>query len=209
MSLTENLVLQKTKVGDISQVRNLNLWGSELSDVSMISQLVNLEVLALSVNHVSTLRDICRCPNLKELYLRKNDIPDLAEVALLKHLPNLTILWLSDNPCASHEQYRIFTIHCCPKLKQFDNTEVSAQERALADRLTPAEISALGGGAIAPMNSSPAPPPQSKAAPVPRSSDSRSTQQAIVTSIVTLLPELNASSLQLVHQEVLKRLPQK
>jgi Leucine-rich repeat (LRR) protein len=36
-----------------------------------------LEVLSLSVNNISTLRDVQNCYNLKELYLRKNTISDI------------------------------------------------------------------------------------------------------------------------------------
>jgi len=35
--LTEELVLQKTRSEDLATVRNLNLWGSDLSDVSILA----------------------------------------------------------------------------------------------------------------------------------------------------------------------------
>lgn len=34
--LTEELVLQKTRSEDLATVRNLNLWGSDLSDVAIL-----------------------------------------------------------------------------------------------------------------------------------------------------------------------------
>ena len=34
--LTEELVLAKTKATDLESVKNLNLWGSELTDVSIL-----------------------------------------------------------------------------------------------------------------------------------------------------------------------------
>ena len=40
----------------------------------------NLEVLSLSVNRISTLKEIAACSKLKELYLRKNEIEDIAEL---------------------------------------------------------------------------------------------------------------------------------
>ena len=149
-SLTENLILQKTKVGDLSLVKNLNLWGSDLDDVSLVSKLPNLEVLALSVNKVTSLKDIAECKSLRELYLRKNDITSLGEAFYLSKLPNLTVLWLCDNPCASHPMYRLFTVRCCTKLKQLDNVEVSPQERSQAERLTTAQINDIISGAKGP-----------------------------------------------------------
>jgi len=55
-------------------VRNLNLWGTDLTDVSILSRMLNVEVLSLSVNKISSLRDFAACPKLQELYLRKNEV---------------------------------------------------------------------------------------------------------------------------------------
>jgi Leucine-rich repeat (LRR) protein len=60
----------------------------------------NLEVLSLSVNKISTLKDIKSCLKIKELYLRKNFISDISEVKHLVDLPELKVLWLCDNPCS-------------------------------------------------------------------------------------------------------------
>ena len=219
MELTANLVLQKTKVDNLSLVKNLNLWGTDITDIAIVKQLPNIEVLALSVNHIKSLRDVGECASLKELYLRKNDVTDLAEVQYLSKLPNLTVLWLCDNPCASHAMYRTFTIRCCPNLKQFDNIEVSPQEVAQAQRLSPADVKAiLGGGggsaaAPAPKPASAEPPKMSAAearsAAVPAaapasssSSTSRQTQKAILSAMLTLMAELNADSLNFLHDQV-------
>jgi hypothetical protein len=166
MELTATLVLAKTKLDNLALVKNLNLWGAELEDVSVLRQLPNLEVLALSVNRIKSLADIGQCSSLRELYLRKNNIASLAEVKNLSKLPHLTVLWLCDNPCSSHPLYRIFTIRCCPALKQFDNVEVSPQERSQADRLTQSEIDEIVSerGRHAARKASPPPPP-----PIPTS----------------------------------------
>ena len=39
------------------QIQKLNLWGNDLNDVSIIKNLTNLEILALTVNQISTLKD--------------------------------------------------------------------------------------------------------------------------------------------------------
>ena len=157
--LSENLILSKTKSERLTAVKNLNLWGAELSDISIVTQLINLEVLALSVNHVATLRDIAECKLLRELYLRKNDIASLGEVYYLSKLPNLTTLWLSDNPCAKEANYRLFTIRCCSNLKQLDSIEVSAQERSDAQQLPATLINDI-------INTRNQPPPPMSATPV-------------------------------------------
>jgi hypothetical protein len=138
--LTATVVLAKTKVDNLAAVKNLNAWGGELDDVSIVRQLPSLEVLALSVNKITTLADFAYCSNLKELYLRKNSVANLAEAKHLTKLPKLTVLWLCDNPCAVHPLYRIFVIRCCPALKQLDNVEVTPEEKANAANLPQKEI---------------------------------------------------------------------
>lgn len=231
--LSENLILAKTKADKLSQVKNLNLWGAELSDVSLVSQCINLEVLALSVNHVTTIRDIAECKNLRELYLRKNDIVSLGEVYYLSKLPNLTTLWLSDNPCAKDPNYRMFTVRCCPNLRQLDSIEVSAQERSEAQALPASLINEIVSSRVqAPPAPQVAPPASQVApkAPLPAVPDvmppispvntnasaapsvnaaGRQTQKTVLTAIVTLLAELSPESLEVLHREVGERLKRK
>jgi hypothetical protein len=78
----------------MSSIKNLNLWGNDLDDLKALRQLPNLEVLSLSVNRISTLKEIAACMKLKELYLRKNEIDDINELKYVQHLPNLKVLWL-------------------------------------------------------------------------------------------------------------------
>ena len=96
------------------EVRNLNLWGNDYSDVSIVRRLPNVEVISLSVNSIATLRDFAGCQRLAELYLRKNAIGDLAELGFLRALPNLKVLWLCDNPCAGHALYRPLIVRLLP-----------------------------------------------------------------------------------------------
>jgi len=59
-------------------------------------------------------------PRLRELYLRKNSIRDISEIGCLKNLPKLRVLWLSDNPCANEEKYRMTVLKNLPKLTKLD-----------------------------------------------------------------------------------------
>ena len=81
--LTAQIVKTRTKCEDIATVRNLNLWGNDITDISLVQKMKGLEVLSLSFNKISTLGDISACQKLKELYIRKNDVKDLKEI---KHL---------------------------------------------------------------------------------------------------------------------------
>jgi hypothetical protein len=57
-ALTAELIHMKTKTNRIDSIKSLNLWGNDLDDLSILNQMGGLEVLALSVNHITTLRDV-------------------------------------------------------------------------------------------------------------------------------------------------------
>ena len=125
--LTENIVLSRTRQHDLSRVRKLNCWGSELSDVSIVERMPHVEVLSLTINNITTLRDFASCKNLQELYLRKNKICDLNELYYIQELPNLKKLTLSENPCAEHPNYRYTVIRALPYLELLDNVVVTPE----------------------------------------------------------------------------------
>jgi len=111
--------------------------GAELTDVSVLRKLINVEVLSLSVNCIITLADIQNCKNLQELYIRKNKIPDLNEVCWLRDLTKLKNLWLEENPCCNSSQsdlYRSTVIRNLPQLQKLDNVVVQPDEVSEAMR---------------------------------------------------------------------------
>ncbi|XP_037080317.1 uncharacterized protein LOC119101142 isoform X2 [Pollicipes pollicipes] len=128
MKLTEDMVVARSRGAELNSIRKLNCWGSEISDVSVVRKLPNIEVLALSVNNITTLVDFQYCHNLSELYIRQNNITDLNEVVYLKELPKLKALWLADNPCAQREGYRLALLRTLPHLQKLDNTTVESEE---------------------------------------------------------------------------------
>lgn len=66
------------------------------------------------------------CPRLREVYLRRNALAEIGEVAHLRGLSALRVLWLADNPMAEggvreREQYRATVIRTLPQLQKLDN----------------------------------------------------------------------------------------
>ncbi|XP_013411075.2 protein C21orf2 [Lingula anatina] len=55
-------------------------------------------------------------------------ITNLADICYLKHLPNLRTLWLSDNPCAVGDRYRLTVLKTLPNLHKLDNIAVQVEE---------------------------------------------------------------------------------
>jgi hypothetical protein len=135
VGLSSNLVLAKTHADSLQHVKNLNLWGQDISDVHILQDMQNVEVLSLSVNRIGSLQFFGHCTKLKELYLRKNEVRDLNELKWLKACQKLKVLWLSENPCASFEHYRLFVIGTLPSLTKVDNEVVTDEERDAAAML--------------------------------------------------------------------------
>ncbi|XP_029971832.1 cilia- and flagella-associated protein 410-like isoform X1 [Salarias fasciatus] len=134
MKLTRKLVLAKAKASDLESVRKLNCWGCKLTDISIFSQMPNIEVLTLSVNSISSLAPLSGCLCLSELYLRRNTIPSLSELSHLRRLSRLRVLWLAENPCCGTDpsRYRLTVLRCLPRLQKLDNQVVTEDELALA-----------------------------------------------------------------------------
>ncbi|XP_037967987.2 zinc finger CCCH domain-containing protein 13 isoform X1 [Plutella xylostella] len=126
--LTEEMVIARSKQSDLSAIKKLNCWGAELGDVSLLRRMPNVEVLALSINKIRSLDDFSSCRCLRELYVRKNEIRDLSEIRHLRRLPALTSLWLEENPCTQHPQYRMTVLRNLPRLEKLDNVPVNPDE---------------------------------------------------------------------------------
>ncbi|XP_052743020.1 cilia- and flagella-associated protein 410 isoform X5 [Bicyclus anynana] len=126
--LTEEMVIARSKQSDLSSIKKLNCWGAELGDVSLLRRMPNVEVLAFSINKIRTLVDFAGCRRLRELYVRKNEIRDLAEIRHLRRLPDLTSLWLDENPCTLHPEYRMTVLKNLPNLEKLDNVVVHPEE---------------------------------------------------------------------------------
>ena len=133
--LTREMIAQKCKTDKLNLIKNINLWGNEIDNLSLLREMPNLEIVSLSHNRVTTMRDLSYCSKIQEIFLRKNLISDLQEVAHLSRLPNLRVLWLSHNPCADHPYYRPYIVRKLPSLVKLDNAEVKKEERIAASRL--------------------------------------------------------------------------
>ena len=130
--LTSKQILEKTNMQDLLSVNNINFYDCELEDISMIEKLVNIEIASLSVNKIQSLKVFRNLKKLKELYLRKNLIRSLEEIAFLTDLKDLKILWISENPLCNIPDYRINIIRKLPQLSKLDNLVITPEERQKA-----------------------------------------------------------------------------
>ncbi|KAJ8282324.1 hypothetical protein COCON_G00048430 [Conger conger] len=130
MKLTRKLVLARAKASDLDSVKKLNCWGCDLTDISIFTEMPNIEVLTLSANQISSLEHVSHCQSLTELYLRRNCIQNLSELSHLRHLTQLRVLWLAENPCCGSDpsKYRMTVLRNLPGLHKLDNQLVTEEE---------------------------------------------------------------------------------
>ena len=132
--LTRELIVQKVRSDKLAQIKNLNLWGNNIDNVDILTQMPSLEIVSLSVNKISTLKPFAELPKLRELYLRNNMISDLNEIKYLIGCENLSILWLSENPICKNKNYRYVVVGILPQLEKLDDVAITEVERAKAEQ---------------------------------------------------------------------------
>ena len=123
--LTKEIIEKKYPGKKLEKIKYLNLWGEDLENVDIISQMKSLKVVSLSANKISSLKPFEKLDNLKELYIRNNNISNIDEIDYLKDKENLKSLWMSDNPVSKNEkEFRKAIIEKLPNLTTLDNTPI-------------------------------------------------------------------------------------
>ena len=134
LKLTEEMIIRKAK-GNFSlpYIKNLKFFNSFLNDISIVSQCTSIESATFSKNNISSLRCFKNLPYLRELSLADNNISDMNELIYLGTCPNLTKLWLKNNPISNSPDYRIQVIRYIPSLRFLDDNAVTNDERIMAN----------------------------------------------------------------------------
>ena len=124
--LTLDYLALRTKNARLDQLTKLNLWGSDLDDVSILEECTNLEIISLAKNKISSLTPFRKMMKLSELYLRSNDISDIKELDNLKNCKQLKVLSLNENPIAEKQNYRMLVINALPQITKLDDVPVDS-----------------------------------------------------------------------------------
>ena len=131
--LSLETIKKKSSGCNPDKVKRLNLWGQRLTDISILSECPNLEILSLSYNSVSDITALKHCTALKELYLIKNNISSLKELSNLSEIKDLRILCIDENPlCSEIKDVRLKLLKLLPQLLRINNENVTDQDRELA-----------------------------------------------------------------------------
>ena len=133
--LTEELILSKNPCfNDIFSIRTLKINSQNISDISIISKIKELQYLSLSSNNISSLNPLSKCENLRELNLCNNKISSFEELYFLKNLKKLTILYLNGNPICDDNNYFNEVRKILPNLNYLDNIELYRNNRNIKNK---------------------------------------------------------------------------
>ena len=121
--LTKDFIRSRLGNDDFENIKNLNLWGNNIDDISLLSEMPKLEIISLSTNHIKDLSVFRKLKNIKELYLIDNQISDFNQIENLKNCPKLEILCLQENPISKQSNYHQKIFEILPFLKKLDNFE--------------------------------------------------------------------------------------
>ena len=134
LRLTEEMIIRKAKGNfSIAYIKNLKFFNSFLNDISIVSQCKSIESATFSRNNISSLRCFKNLQDLRELSLAENNISDINELIYLGTCPNLTKLWLKNNPISKSNDYRFQVIKKIPSLKYLDDEEITNEERNMVN----------------------------------------------------------------------------
>jgi len=90
---------------------------------------LDVEILFLSHNSISTLTGFLQFRQLRVLSLACNCLESFTEIETIDRFASLQVLNLEGNPVTIWPFYRLHTIHRLPKLKMLDSKEVKPAER--------------------------------------------------------------------------------
>lgn len=127
--LNKEDIIAKYHVNSLDEIKNLNLWGSDLTNIDIISEMKNIKIVSLSLNKITSLKAFENLQNLEELYLRKNNISSLKEIDYLKNLQCLKILRLEENPICKFKNYTNYILNVLPNLYKLDSYEIEKSKR--------------------------------------------------------------------------------
>jgi len=127
--LTYDLILDKINNNnsfnkDPKNIRFLNIWGNQISDISILSSFPYLEKVNLNSNLIEDISAFKNLTNIRELSLIDNKIKDWNQLDYLKNNKKLEKLNLANNPISNSINYFQKITDILPQLKEIDNKNI-------------------------------------------------------------------------------------
>ena len=132
-TLTLDIIMGRANTKRLDSIKTLNLWGLNLSDISILSELPLLETVSLSNNKIKDISILKTMKNIKELYLADNQINDLNQIEYLKNCKKLEKLVLKGNPIYNNPNYIQKVLEILPNLITLDEKETKNLKNDIND----------------------------------------------------------------------------
>ena len=131
--LTLDEIMSRANTKNSETIKSLNLWGLNLSDISILSELTLLETVSLSKNQIKDISTFKTMNNIKELYLADNQIDDLNQIENLKNCKKLEKLVLKGNPICNNPNYFQKIVEILPNLITLDEKDIKTLKKEKND----------------------------------------------------------------------------
>ena len=132
-TLTLDIIMGRANTKKLDSIKTLNLWGLNLSEISILSELPLLETVSLSNNQIKDISILKTMKNIKELYLADNQINDLNQIENLKNCKKLEKLVLKGNPIYNNPNYVKKVLEILPNLITLDEKETKILKSDIND----------------------------------------------------------------------------
>ena len=131
--LTLDIIMSRANTKKLESIKTLNLWGLNLSDLSILSGLPLLETISLSNNQIKDISIFKEIKNIKELYLADNQISELNQIENLKNCKKLEKLVLKGNPISNNPNYIKKILETLPNLLILDEKDIKSLKKENKD----------------------------------------------------------------------------
>lgn len=132
--LTLEIIMNRANIKDqnLESIKSLNLYGINLTDISLLNKFPSLEILSLSNNKIKDISVLSNLKNLKELYLSNNKIDDINQLEYLKNCQKLEKINLKGNPVCNNQLYLEKINYFLPNLLFLDEKSIKAEKNLAA-----------------------------------------------------------------------------
>ncbi|KAJ3292647.1 U2 snRNP complex subunit [Rhizoclosmatium sp. JEL0117] len=129
----ENLAMTKD-LHDTIDLTDNDLQSLSPSDFPPFTRLKTLLLSQNRITHIEP-KTASKIPHIESLILANNSLAELGDIAVLSEFKDLVRVALVGNPVCTKQNYRLWVIFCCPKLRVLDFRRVKDVERAEAKRV--------------------------------------------------------------------------
>lgn len=131
LSLSQNYIEQIENLQELIHLRELDLSFNKISKIENLDKLVKLEILSFFDNRISKLENMDTLKKLTIFSAGRNCIEDKEGIIYLRRFKELKSVNLAGNPCAEHDDFRIYVAVILPHVSYYEYKMVTDAEKEM------------------------------------------------------------------------------